>query len=346
MTPHKLSDFDYALPGELIAQFPAKTRTQSRLLCVPEKVCEPILHQQFPDLISHINSGDLLVFNNTKVIPARLFGRKEIGGKIECLIERVLDDHSALAHIRASHAPQINSKIFFEHNLEAIVIHKKNNLYELKFTSEQPLFLLLEQFGKIPLPPYIAREADDEDKKRYQTIYAKHNGAIAAPTAGLHFDEIIIDKLKEKGVELGFLTLHVGAGTFQPIRTDRIDQHDMHGEIINVSEKLCEQILAAKKRNAKIIAVGTTVVRALESAAISGEIKPYAGETKIFIQPGFEFHCVDRLLTNFHLPRSTLLMLVSAFAGYDCVMNAYKLAVQNNYRFYSYGDAMLLYHSR
>lgn len=335
----QLNDFDYHLPVELIAQFPLQQRSHSRLLCLQK---ETLLHEQFNNLSAYLRSGDLFVFNDSKVIPARLLGQKSTGGKIECLIERVLSDHVALAHIRASHAPSIGSTLLFENNIEARVVSRQESLYEIIFMHELPLFSLLEKWGCVPLPPYIDRDATDEDRERYQTVYAKNKGAIAAPTAGLHFDQKSLQTLQAMGVEFGFLTLHVGAGTFQPIRVENLNDHRMHGEIMVISDHLCKQIKEAKKRKSRIIAVGTTVARALETVAMRGEIQPFSGETHLFIQPGFQFQCVDMLLTNFHLPKSTLLMLVCAFGGYHSVMNAYQKAVENNYRFYSYGDAMLL----
>lgn len=315
-----------------------KNRTESRLMVVDNQNT----HTHFPAILNYIHPGDLVIFNDTRVIPARLFGVKKSGGKIECLIERVLGDHEALAHIRSSHAPKINSEIILADHLVAKVIDRQGSLFKLKFLAKEPLFLLLEHYGKMPLPPYITREVKSDDLERYQTVYAKNKGAVAAPTAGLHFDETILSALKNKKVEMDFLTLHVGAGTFQPIRVDTIAEHVMHAELITISAALCEKIKACRARGNRVIAVGTTVVRALESAALSGEIQPFSGETTIFITPGFQFKVVDLLLTNFHLPKSTLLMLVSAFAGYDRVMHAYREAVQENYRFFSYGDAMLL----
>ena len=336
--PYTIHDFDYTLPDALIAQFPTPNRTESRLMIVGDDCIDA----QFPAFLSYVDSKDLIIFNDTRVIPARLFGQKESGGKIECLIERVMGDHQALAHIRASHAPKIGSRIILENVLKASVIDRQDGLFMLEFDHEKPLFELLESVGRMPLPPYITREVKSDDLERYQTIYAKNRGAVAAPTAGLHFDDAIMATLKNKNVEMGFLTLHVGAGTFQPVRVDNIADHVMHGEMVTVSEMLCAQIKACKKRGGRVIAIGTTVVRALESAAISGEIAPFSDETKIFITPGFRFHVVDMLLTNFHLPKSTLLMLVSAFAGFDTVMQAYRHAVEKKYRFFSYGDAMLL----
>ena len=328
----------------MIAQFPTRNRTESRLLIVPEN-SNNVIHAQFPAFLDRINSGDLVIFNDTRVIPARLFGQKESGGKIECLIERVLSDHQALTHIRSSHSPKVGSKIILENALNAVIIDREDGLFILEFKNKEPLFELLEKHGHIPLPPYIMRDVKSEDLARYQTVYAENRGAVAAPTAGLHFDEKTLQALKDKKVEMGFLTLHVGAGTFQPVRVNNIKDHVMHGEIVTVSQALCEKINACQSRGNRVIAIGTTVVRALESAALSGEIQAFFGETKIFITPGFQFKAVDMLLTNFHLPKSTLLMLVSAFAGFDRVMNAYRKAVDEKYRFFSYGDAMFLYRS-
>lgn len=338
-----INHFDYTLDEALIAQFPTKNRTDSRLLVLPEKSSSPYIHTQFPELLHYVTSGDLVIFNDTRVIPARLMGAKKSGGKIECLIERVLDDHHALAHIRASHSPKIGSDIVLENTLKATITDRQDSLFVLAFSNPESLFDLLDQYGHMPLPPYITRKAEQDDLERYQTIYAKNKGAVAAPTAGLHFDNALLNALREKKVEIDFLTLHVGAGTFQPVRADNIAEHVMHGEVITVSAELCEKIRLCKKRGGRVIAVGTTVVRALESAAISGKIASFSGETKIFITPGFQFHVVDMLVTNFHLPKSTLLMLVCAFAGYDRIMLAYQEAITERYRFFSYGDAMLLH---
>lgn len=350
MMPISLSDFNYNLPESLIAQFPTKDRSGSRLLIVPQNVHASLIHAQFPQLIDQIHAGDLIIFNDTRVIPARLFGEKKSGGKIECLIERILSDHRALAHIRSSHSPKINSDIILENNLIATVMGRVDGLFFLEFANKESLWDLVEKYGKIPLPPYISRDVKLDDLDRYQTIYAKKKGAIAAPTAGLHFDDAILRALQQKKIDIGYLTLHVGAGTFQPVRVENIKDHVMHGEMVTVSAALCEKIDECKKRGGRVIAVGTTVVRALESAAqfSSGSciVQPFDGETKIFITPGFDFRIVDMLLTNFHLPKSTLLMLVCAFAGYDRVMHAYKKAVDEQYRFFSYGDAMLLYRNQ
>ncbi|HLB56839.1 MAG TPA: tRNA preQ1(34) S-adenosylmethionine ribosyltransferase-isomerase QueA [Coxiellaceae bacterium] len=338
---YTLNDFNYTLPDALIAQFPAKNRTESRLL-IASADSDELIHTQFPAFLDYINENDLIIFNDTRVMNARLFGNKISGGKIECLIERVLNDHQALAHIRASITPKIGIEIIFENVLHAKVIARDNAFFILEFLNQETITELLEKHGHLPLPPYISRDVKREDLERYQTIYAEKLGAVAAPTAGLHFDENIISQLKNKKIEMGFVTLHVGAGTFQPVRVDDLSQHKMHHEFFTVAEKLCKQICAARERGGRIIAIGTTVVRALESAGISGEIKPFSGETNIFITPGFEFKMVDVLLTNFHLPKSTLLMLVSAFAGFDKIKLIYQNAVEEKYRFFSYGDAMLL----
>ncbi len=341
---YSVHDFDYSLPDELIAQLPTPTRTGSRLLILPDNA--DIAHAQFTDFINHVHAGDLVVFNDTKVIPARLHGCKDSGGKIECLIERVLTDHTALAHIRSSHAPKPGSVIHLENAFSATIIAREDALFLLEFSPEKTVLAWLDQYGKLPLPPYITRDVKSDDLNRYQTVYAEKLGAVAAPTAGLHFDENTLNQLREKQVDMGFVTLHVGAGTFQPVRVEKISDHVMHKERVTVSEKLCEQIQACHARGGRVIAIGTTVVRSLESAAISGKITPFSGETDIFITPGFQFHVVDILFTNFHLPKSTLLMLVCAFAGFDRVINAYREAVEKKYRFFSYGDAMVLYRAK
>ncbi|PIZ03512.1 MAG: tRNA preQ1(34) S-adenosylmethionine ribosyltransferase-isomerase QueA [Gammaproteobacteria bacterium CG_4_10_14_0_8_um_filter_38_16] len=339
---YTVSDFDYALPDALIAQFPTQKRTESRLLVVPEK-SDDFRHVLFPELLADLNPADLVIFNDTRVMNARLFGKKASGGKIECLIERVLDDHTALAHIKASHAPLVDSELILESVLHATVIARQGALFVLQFSNEESIAALLSQHGHLPLPPYIARDVKENDLERYQTVYSKNMGAVAAPTAGLHFDDLLLQTMREKKIEMGFVTLHVGAGTFQPVRVDHLSDHVMHSEQVTVSATLCEQIKACRVRGGRVIAVGTTVVRSLESAAISGEIAPFCGDTRLFITPGFQFRVVDMLLTNFHLPKSTLLMLVCAFAGFDRVMHAYAEAVAKQYRFFSYGDAMLLY---
>ena len=333
-------DFYFDLPETLIAKAPTEERRGSRLLCL-DGPTGALAHRQFADLLELIAPGDLLVFNDTRVIPARLFGSKPSGGKLEILIERVLDEHRALAHIRSSKSPKPGSSILLDDGTPLQMVARHDALFELEFPKEGVL-PVLDRLGHMPLPPYIDRADTDADKERYQTVYSRNAGAVAAPTAGLHFDEEMMQSLRDKGVETAFVTLHVGAGTFQPVRVDDINTHKMHSEILDVSAAVCDAVAACRARNGKVIAVGTTSVRALESAAASGELVPTQGETEIFIYPGYEFRVVDRLITNFHLPESTLLMLVSAFAGYQYTLNAYKQAVDNEYRFFSYGDAMLI----
>ena len=337
----RLEKFRFDLPDKLIARHPTEDRTGSRLLTMdPEGIVE---HCQFADLLGHIEPGDLLVFNDTKVIPARLFGEKQTGGKVEVLVERILDSHTVLAHIRASKSPKAETSLFFEQDYSAQMLGRVNDLFELKFNA--PLLSVLDQIGHMPLPPYIDRADNNEDKSRYQTVYAEQPGAVAAPTAGLHFDNQLLEDIKAKGANLAFVTLHVGAGTFQPVRVDNIDQHQMHSEWLQVSDAVCEQVNHTKARGGRVIAVGTTSVRCLETAASAGAIAPFEGETDIFIYPGYKFKLVDGLITNFHLSESTLLMLVCAFAGYSSIMSAYREAVEQGYRFFSYGDAMFLSHN-
>lgn len=335
----RLSDFQFDLPEELIASYPLETRSASRLLCLDGNSGE-LMHKQFADLPSLILPGDLFVFNNTRVIEARLLGHKESGGRIEVLVERILDQHRVLAHVRASKSPKPQSYVLFANNIKFEVLGRHNELFELRCNDPRPVLTVIEEIGQIPIPPYFSREADETDKERYQTVYAEHKGSVAAPTAGLHFDEAMLDTLRAQGVDLGFVTLHVGAGTFAPVRVDDIEQHRMHSEYLEVSAKLCEQVRHAKANGKRVIAVGTTSARSLETASRTGEIQPFQGDTDIFIYPGYQFKCVDVLLTNFHLSGSTLLMLVSALAGYENVMNAYRIAVAEKYRFFSYGDAM------
>lgn len=337
----QLSDFAYDLPEELIARYPLPERSASRLLCLSRETGE-IRHQQFRDLPALLTSKDLLVFNNTKVIPARLWGHKESGGRIEMLVERILDDSRVIAHVRASKTPRAGSVIVFANDVRFKVLGRQEELFELQCESSEPVLTVIEKIGEIPLPPYFHRAPDAEDLNRYQTIYAEHKGSVAAPTAGLHFDTDIMKKLEDRGIAKGIVTLHVGAGTFAPVRTEDITQHRMHAEYAMVSAELCEQIRETKARGGRVIAVGTTSARCLESAAVSGSIKPFQGDTTIFIYPGYQFKCIDGLLTNFHLPASTLLMLVCALGGYESVMRAYQSAVKERYRFFSYGDAMLI----
>ncbi|MDM3870000.1 tRNA preQ1(34) S-adenosylmethionine ribosyltransferase-isomerase QueA [Porticoccus sp. W117] len=335
------NQFHYHLPDELIARQPAAERRGSRLLCL-DGVSGELAHRQFPDIVNQLNPGDLLVFNNTKVIPARLFGNKESGGKVEVLVERLLDDRRLLAHVRASKSPKPGTRLLFDGDASAQMLGRQGELFELEFTGDSSALEVLESIGHMPLPPYIDRDDTHDDRERYQTVYAQTPGAVAAPTAGLHFDDELLQQLKAKGVELAFVTLHVGAGTFQPVRADNIADHHMHAEVVEVTAQVCQQVRDTKARGGRVIAVGTTSVRCLESAAASGAIEPYSGDTDIFIYPGYEYRVVDALLTNFHLPESTLIMLVSAFAGYRHTMNAYQQAVAQQYRFFSYGDAMLI----
>jgi len=337
----KLADFDYVLPDALIARHPLPTRTDSRLLHCRRQT-NAFEHRTFKDLFELVGPNDCLVLNNTRVFNARLHGKKASGGKIEILIERVLDSHHALAHIKSSHAPKTGSLVQFTDQVEAKVIGRQDDLFELHFLCETPLFDFLAQNGQVPLPPYIDRLPDEKDAERYQTVYARHQGAVAAPTAGLHFDQALLQRLKKKGVQIVEITLHVGAGTFQPVRVDDILSHKMHGEIMQVPKVVCDAVMETRKKGGRVIAVGTTCVRALESAASVGKITPYEGETDLFITPGYRFRCVDALITNFHLPKSTLLMLVCALGGYKMMMQAYQTAIDNQYRFYSYGDAMLV----
>lgn len=337
-------DFFYQLPDELIAREPTAQRSGSRLLRL-DGASGAIQHGQFPDLLNWLEPGDLMIFNDTRVIPARVYGRKASGGKLEILVERVLDNHSVLAHVRASKSPKPGSSIYLEDETQLTVLGRRDALFELKFLGERSCLDVLEEIGHMPLPPYIDREDAAEDRERYQTVYGKNSGAVAAPTAGLHFDEPLLEKLRSKGVETGFVTLHVGAGTFQPVRADDIRDHQMHSEIMELNQTVCDQVKAARERGNRVIAVGTTSVRCLETAAQAspaGELHPYQGETNIFIYPSYEYQVVDALVTNFHLPESTLMMLVSAFAGYRHTMAAYDEAVAERYRFFSYGDAMFI----
>ena len=337
----QLSDFQFDLPAELIAQFPCAQRSASRLLSL-EGDSGRVVDHDFVDFIDFLRPDDLLVFNNTKVIPARLLGQKDSGGQVEVLVERVLDQHRALAHIRSSKSPKAGRHLILEKQLDVEVLGRQGALFELYFHGDLEVTDALEQYGRLPLPPYIEREVAKEDLERYQTVYAQHQGAVAAPTAGLHFDQAMLDRIADMGVETAEVTLHVGAGTFQPVRVDDIKTHLMHSERIEVSADVCQQVQATKARGGRVIAVGTTSVRALESASQSGKIKSFSGETDIFIYPGYQFKTIDAMLTNFHLSESTLLMLVSAFAGKDNIMTAYHHAIEQQYRFFSYGDAMFI----
>jgi S-adenosylmethionine:tRNA ribosyltransferase-isomerase len=334
-----LSDFRVDIPDELIAQFPPEVRGESRLLCVDGESGR-LLDRQFSDLPDLLQPGDLLVFNNTRVMKARLFGHKETGGKVEVLIERILDDHNALAHLKASKSPKAGTLLNIG-DADVRVTGRAGTLFAL-WSPYLSFPELMKSRGHMPLPPYISREDADADRERYQTVYAEHEGAIAAPTAGLHFTPRIMQQLQEMSVEFAWVTLHVGAGTFQPVRVDDLSRHVMHKEWLEVSPQVCDQVDAAKARGGRVVAVGTTSVRSLETAAADGKLQPFTGDTQLFITPGYQFHVVDMLLTNFHLSESTLLMLVSAFAGYEEIMLAYQHAVQQQYRFFSYGDAMLI----
>ncbi len=337
----KKTDFHFDLPKELIAQHPTKQRTQSRLLALNKNSGET-QDLEFPDIIEFLNKGDLLVFNNTKVIPARLYGKKITGGKVEVFIERLLNDNAAIAMFKSSKAIKLGTPIYF--NEQTILpTAKKGMFFLIETQNDASLTELMDEFGHMPLPPYIQRKDELEDKSRYQTVYAKEKGAVAAPTAGLHFDEELLQQIEDKGINTAYVTLHVGAGTFQPVKTDSINDHIMHKEWLHLSDEVAQLVKQTKAAGNKVIAVGTTAVRCLETASQSGEIKAYTGDTNIFIFPGYQFKVVDKLLTNFHLPESTLIMLVSAMCGRENTLNAYKHAVEEKYRFFSYGDGMFIF---
>ncbi len=334
-------DFHYELPAELIAQHPLPQRGASRLLCLEGDNRMPA-DRRFNDLPALLNPGDLLVFNDTRVIPARLFGRKASGGAVELLVERILDAHHALVQARASKPLRTGMRIQLADVAEAVVLGHENEFVHLEFPGAE-LADFLHKHGHVPLPPYMHHPDTAEDRERYQTVYAKVPGAVAAPTAGLHFDAEMLEVLRQRGVNFAFVTLHVGAGTFQPVREENILEHHMHGEQVLVSPAVCEAVLDTRRRGARVVAVGTTAVRSLESAASGdGGIQPYSGETTLFIYPGYRYRLVDAMITNFHLPESTLLMLVAAFAGRERILAAYRHAVEQRYRFFSYGDAMFL----
>lgn len=346
----KKSDFHYALPEELIAQEPLPERSASRLLVVPPAPA-PFADRIVRDLPGLLNPGDLLIFNDTRVIPARLFGQKTSGGRVEILIERLLPDGEARAQIGASKPPKAGGRILLDAGGEAEVLGREGEFYHLRFHVAEGLESWLLHAGRMPLPPYIRREPGTDDRERYQTVFAKEVGAVAAPTAGLHFDEPLLEALRARGVQLGHITLHVGAGTFLPMRGDDVHAHRMHSEWLNVGAELVAQVRRTREAGGRVIAVGTTVVRALESAMRrlddgSHALQPFAGETQIFIFPGYRIRSIDALITNFHLPESTLMMLVSALAGRERVLAAYAHAVRERYRFFSYGDAMLLFPER
>ena len=330
-----IDDFDYALPPELIAQHPSATRSASRLLVLSG---ESLADWRFADLPQLLSPGDLLVLNDTRVIKARLFGHKDTGGRIEVLIERLLPENEALAQVHAGRAAKAGSALELDGGLSLRVLGREGEFYRLRFPEGADALELIERHGSVPLPPYITHAPQSEDEARYQTVYARAPGAVAAPTAGLHFDEALLSALAKRGVETAYVTLHVGAGTFQPVRVKDLSDHRMHAERYDIPEKTAAAIEAARRRRGRIVAVGTTTVRCLEASGGT----PGSGETDLFITPAFDFRVVDRLVTNFHLPRSTLLVLVSAFAGAGPIRRAYRHAVERRYRFYSYGDAMLI----
>jgi len=335
-----LSDFDYELPSELIAQAPAVRRSDSRLLRVDGRACADLAFSDFPRLVDH---RDVVVFNDTRVIKARLYARRPTGGRVELLLERALSTDEALFQLRASHPPKPGGILLLPGAAHASVLARDGRYFHLKLAGTGPLLDYLDRYGEVPLPPYIARAPQAADASRYQTVYARHAGAAAAPTAGLHFDDAMLRTLAASGIAMAFVTLHVGAGTFQPVDTEDLSAHRMHAERFRIPAETAAAIAGARGRGGKVIAIGTTSLRALESAADeSGRVREREGETRLFITPGYRFRVVDRLLTNFHLPRSTLLMLVAAFAGYANIRAAYAHAIAHRYRFYSYGDAMLL----
>jgi S-adenosylmethionine:tRNA ribosyltransferase-isomerase len=334
---YTLSDFDFDLPADRIAQVPLPERSASRLLHVDGAA---LVDRQFADIVDQLQAGDLLVFNDTRVLKARFFGVKASGGQIEALVERVLDNRTVLAQVRASKSPKEGATIRLADAFDVTVGPRAGEFFTLIFPGD--VFELIEAYGRLPLPPYIEHDADAFDETRYQTVYAKNPGAVAAPTAGLHFDPALLEKLKAKGVQFAYVTLHVGAGTFQPVRTENLAEHKMHTEWYTMPQATVDAARAAKAAGRDVVAVGTTSLRALESASQSGELAAGSGDTNLFITPGYQFKTVTRLITNFHLPKSTLLMLVSAFAGYDTIRAAYAHAIARHYRFFSYGDAMLL----
>lgn len=340
----KVSDFTFSLPDELIARYPQAQRSASRLLDLNAST-GAVTHRQFTDLTDLLEPGDLLVFNDTRVIPARMLGQKVSGGKVEVLVERILGEHEVLAHVRCNRAPKPGTRFILENAVEAEVVAREDTLFKLVFHTQAPVLQVLEEYGHMPLPPYIDRPDESSDRERYQTVYNRKPGAVAAPTAGLHFDEAMLEALKAKGIEFAYVTLHVGAGTFQPVRVESIEDHVMHSEYAEVSADTIAAIEAARERGSRVVAVGTTSVRSLESMAKASTdgLQPFFAETDIFIYPGYEFEVVDALVTNFHLPESTLLMLVSAFATREHIVNAYAEAVRERYRFFSYGDAMFMH---
>lgn len=342
----RVADFNFALPESLIAHYPQPERSACRLLSLDGSSGE-LQHGVFTDVLDKLQPGDLLVFNNTRVIPARVYGQKASGGKLEMLVERMLDDKRVLAHVRASKAPKPGAELLLGDALDvrATMVARHDTLFEIEFHDSREVLDILNYIGHMPLPPYIDRPDEEADRELYQTVYSAKPGAVAAPTAGLHFDQPLLDALRQKGIETAFVTLHVGAGTFQPVRVESIEDHIMHAEYAEVPQEVVDAVLACKARGNKVVAVGTTSVRSLESAAKAAEnalIAPFFDDTQIFIYPGYQYQVIDALITNFHLPESTLIMLVSAFAGYKNTMNAYQQAVEQQYRFFSYGDAMFI----
>lgn len=342
----RVADFSFELPESLIARYPRPVRSSCRLLQLDGQ-SGALTHGLFTDLLDNLEAGDLLVFNNTRVIPARLFGRKLSGGKLEVLVERVLDDNRVLAHVRATKSPKPGTEMLLgdDESIAVTMLARHETLFELRFNDDRDVFTLLNAAGHMPLPPYIDRPDEEADRELYQTVYSEKPGAVAAPTAGLHFDEPLLAALRAKGIEMAFVTLHVGAGTFQPVRVPTIEDHVMHAEYAEVPQDVVNAVLACKARGKRVVAVGTTSVRALESAANASQhalIAPFFGDTRIFIYPGYHYQVIDALVTNFHLPESTLIMLVSAFAGYQHTLHAYRQAVAEQYRFFSYGDAMFI----
>ena len=337
----RLDEFDYELPQELIAQQPSAERGASRLLRLDGRN-GALSELRFREIVEHVAPGDVLVLNDTRVINARLRGRKKTGGWVEVMVERVLGADEVLAQIGANHPTRVGSRLVLADSVEATVLGRSHDFFRLRFEGCDDVHSVLERHGSVPLPMYITRTAGEHDAERYQTVYAREPGAVAAPTAGLHFDEATLDRLRGRGVVISFITLHVGAGTFQPVRAQDLAQHEMHAEWYEVPQATVDSVNAARARGGRVLAVGTTALRALESAAADGGLAPGRGETRLFILPGYRFRVVERLLTNFHLPRSTLLMLVSAFGGMDNIRRAYRHAIECGYRFYSYGDAMLI----
>ena len=331
----RISEFDYSLPNELIARHPTVERRGSRLLDVGRELTD----RKFAELPALLREGDLLVFNNTRVIPARLLGQKETGGRVEVLIERVETESTALAQVRASKTPKPGSRLLFG-DAEATVVSREGAFFSLAFST--PVMPLLERLGEMPLPPYLGRPAEPTDDERYQTIYAKDPGAVAEPTAGLHFDAAMLDETCRLGVRHAWLTLHVGAGTFQALREEDVEENRLHSERVQIDQSVCDAVAGTRESGGRVIAVGTTSVRALECASADGELRPFHGETDLFILPGYSFQSVDAMISNFHLPQSSLLMLVAAFAGTERILSAYRHAVREQYRFYSYGDSMFL----